>query len=121
MVIQVFQINITQYTDDINVWLIILYLQIGNPYIDDNTALLALFDNLWTHAFNSDETNAGIHKYCNLTNLGDNPSEECAKYVSQASMELGEYIDIANIYAPVCPTSEDDSEPKSASTGSASL
>ncbi|RXH72732.1 hypothetical protein DVH24_012416 [Malus domestica] len=93
-------------------------LVIGNPYIDDNTALLAIFDNLWTHAFNSDETNAGIHKYCNLTNLGDNPSEECRRYVSQAGMELGEDIDIANIYAPVCTTSEDDSEPKSASTGS---
>ncbi|KAM0973565.1 hypothetical protein ACFX2J_016726 [Malus domestica] len=93
-------------------------IAIGNPYIDDNTALLAIFDNLWTHAFNSDETNAGIHKYCNLTNLGDNPSEECRKYVSQAGMELGEDIDIANIYAPVCTTSEDDSEPKSASTGS---
>lgn len=98
----------------------ILYLQIGNPWIDLNTALLGLYDNLWTHALNSDETNAGIHKYCNVTDLGGEQSNVCGEYLEQAMEEVGEDIDISNIYAPICKTSQ-DSQPKSVSTASVSL
>ena len=41
-------------------------MQIGNAWIDDNTSIMGMFDYFWTHALNSDETNEGIHQYCNF-------------------------------------------------------
>lgn len=64
----------------------------------------------------SDETNAGIHKYCDFTS--DNSSASCGKYIGQLNEEMGN-IDIYNIYAPLCP--EGGSKTKPGSTGSVSL
>ncbi|KAM4121809.1 hypothetical protein ACB094_01G033800 [Castanea mollissima] len=41
-------------------------IAIGNALIDDNTSIMGTYDYYWTHALNSDETNAGIHRYCNF-------------------------------------------------------
>ncbi|KAL5558596.1 hypothetical protein UlMin_034807 [Ulmus minor] len=74
-------------------------IAIGNAWIDDNTGDEGIYDYFWTHALNSDETNAGIHKYCDF--VTGNYSTQCYEYQSKVSAELGD-IDIYNIYAPIC-------------------
>lgn len=64
----------------------------------------------------SDETNAGIHKYCDFTS--ENSSDLCDNYVHQLYKEKGQ-IDIYNIYAPLCL--EDGSKTTPSSVGSVSL
>ena len=89
-------------------------MQIGNAWIDDKTGQLGIYDYFWTHALNSDETNAGIHKYCNFDD-GDS-SSTCDDYQSKWGEEAGG-LDIYNIYAPTCKLST----PKSSPSGSVSL
>lgn len=86
-------------------------MQLGNAWIDDKTGQKGSYDYYWTHALTSDESHAGIEKYCNFANY----TSLCNKYLSQADGEVGD-IDIYNIYAPLCQRSA----PKS-STGSVSL
>ncbi|KAM5565635.1 serine carboxypeptidase 1-like [Rosa sericea] len=74
-------------------------IAIGNAWIDDNHGEMGIYEYLWTHALNSDETYEGIHKYCDFGS--DNFSSKCTKYRIQASDELGD-VDIYNIYAPLC-------------------
>ncbi|KAL5844943.1 hypothetical protein ACOSQ4_010901 [Xanthoceras sorbifolium] len=77
-------------------------IAIGNAWIDDNTGNKGFYDYFWTHAINSDETNAGINKYCNFAD--SDQSSTCSQYISQGSQETGN-IDIYNIYAPLCKSS----------------
>ncbi|XP_004292826.1 PREDICTED: serine carboxypeptidase II-3-like [Fragaria vesca subsp. vesca] len=88
-------------------------IAIGNAWIDDNTSAWGIVDYLWTHALSSDETNAGIHKYCDFTS--ENSSDLCDNYVHQLYKEKGQ-IDIYNIYAPLCL--EDGSKTTPSSVGS---
>ncbi|KAL6216545.1 hypothetical protein ACLB2K_009768 [Fragaria x ananassa] len=88
-------------------------IAIGNAWIDDNTSAWGIVDYLWTHALSSDETNAGIHKYCDFTS--ENSSDLCDNYVHQLYKEKGQ-IDIYNIYAPLCL--EDGSKTTPGSVGS---
>ncbi|XP_024969719.1 serine carboxypeptidase II-3-like [Cynara cardunculus var. scolymus] len=74
-------------------------LQIGNAWIDDSTSYEGMYDYYWTHALNSDETNAGINKNCDY--VSGNFSDACYQYQSQGDGEYGG-IDIYNIYAPLC-------------------
>ncbi|KAD4888680.1 hypothetical protein E3N88_20753 [Mikania micrantha] len=74
-------------------------IAIGNAWIDDTTSTEGIYDYYWTHALNSDETNAGINKYCDY--ISGNFSDTCEEYQSQGDNEYGE-IDIYNIYAPLC-------------------
>ncbi|XP_076940266.1 serine carboxypeptidase 1-like [Bidens hawaiensis] len=39
-------------------------IAIGNALLDENTRYQGMYDYYWTHALNSDETHAGIIKYC---------------------------------------------------------
>ncbi|KAI3726695.1 hypothetical protein L1987_66495 [Smallanthus sonchifolius] len=77
-------------------------IAIGNAWIDDSTSNEGIYDYFWTHALNSDETNAGINKYCDY--ISGNFSDTCLEYQSQGDSEVGgmESIDIYNIYAPLC-------------------
>ncbi|KAL6316075.1 hypothetical protein AAG906_015582 [Vitis piasezkii] len=77
-------------------------IAIGNAWIDDNTSLKGIYDYIWTHALSSDESNAGIQKYCDFTT--GNFSTKCLDYTNQADGEVG-HIDIYNIYAPLCHSS----------------
>ncbi|KAK1555214.1 hypothetical protein Q3G72_023482 [Acer saccharum] len=77
-------------------------IAIGNAWIDDYNGTKGIYDYFWTHALNSDETNAGINKYCNFAN--DDQSITCAQYMGQADRESGN-LDIYNIYAPLCKSS----------------
>ena len=76
-------------------------VQIGNAWVDENTGLLGIYDYLWAHALNSDETNAGIHKYCDSDSGNSSSSSKCDQYQNQGFDELGN-IDLYNIYAPLC-------------------
>ncbi|XP_076912636.1 serine carboxypeptidase 1-like [Bidens hawaiensis] len=76
-------------------------IAIGNAWIDDTTSYEGMYDYYWTHALNSDETHAGIDKYCDY--VSGNFSDTCEEYQSQGDDEYGE-IDPYNIYAPLCHT-----------------
>ncbi|XP_039049984.1 serine carboxypeptidase 1-like [Hibiscus syriacus] len=84
-------------------------IAIGNAWIDDDICTKGLFDYLWTHALNSDETNEGINKYCNFASEdlvtkkadADTTTDQCNKYQSQGTTEMGD-IDLYGIYAPIC-------------------
>ncbi|KAF2309879.1 hypothetical protein GH714_005469 [Hevea brasiliensis] len=86
-------------------------IAIGNAWIDDNTGVKGTYDYYWTHALNSDETNAGINKYCDF--VTGNFSSICNKYQDLGDEEVGD-LDAYNIYAPFC----NQSAPKSGSPGS---
>ncbi|PRQ27642.1 putative carboxypeptidase D [Rosa chinensis] len=77
-------------------------VQIGNAWIDDNHGEMGIYEYLWKHALNSDETYEGIYKYCDF--VSDIFSSKCTKYQIQASDEPGD-VDIYNIYAPLCKIS----------------
>ncbi|CAI9260883.1 unnamed protein product [Lactuca saligna] len=97
-----------------NQWVFcIVIVQIGNAVIDDNATDEGMYDYYWTHALNSDETNAGINEYCGYGS--GNFSATCFHYQSQSGSEYGE-IDIYNIYAPFC-----DGSIQKPATGSVSL
>jgi len=83
-------------------------IAIGNAWIDATTGNQGAFDYLWTHALNSDETNAGIKQYFDFVTF--KISDTCEEYLSQSDEEVGD-IDPYNIYAPLC-----SSESKSASS-----
>ncbi|KAI5406889.1 hypothetical protein KIW84_053237, partial [Lathyrus oleraceus] len=85
-------------------------ISIGNAWIDDATSLKGLFDYLWTHALNSDQTHELIDKYCDFTS--ENVSAICANATTKAIIEKGK-IDFYNIYAPLCH----DSSLKNGSSG----
>ncbi|XP_039687457.1 serine carboxypeptidase 1-like isoform X1 [Medicago truncatula] len=85
-------------------------ISIGNAWIDDATGLRGLFDYLWTHALNSDQTHELIEKYCDFTS--ENVSSICINATHKAFLEQGK-IDSYNIYAPLCH----DSSLKNGSTG----
>ncbi|KAL6140473.1 hypothetical protein ACLB2K_058774 [Fragaria x ananassa] len=76
-------------------------IAIGNAWIDASTGAQGQYDYLWSHALNSDETMAGINKYCDFVAL--NITSSCEKYMSQSDNEVGN-IDSYNIYAPLCGT-----------------
>ncbi|CAH1437576.1 unnamed protein product [Lactuca virosa] len=79
-----------------------LHFKIGNAMIDDNATDEGMYDYYWTHALNSDETNARINEYCGYGS--GNFSAKCFHYQSQSGSEYGE-IDIYNIYTPFCDRS----------------
>lgn len=79
-------------------------IAIGNAWIDDNTNVRGMYDYFWTHSLNSDETNAGINKYCDFVTGNDSNPNACEQYMSFGYQELGN-LDIYNIYAPLCNSS----------------
>ncbi|KAL4271578.1 hypothetical protein GQ457_13G020080 [Hibiscus cannabinus] len=84
-------------------------IAIGNAWVDDAICTKGLYDYLWTHALNSDETNEGINRYCNFVSEDsvnkeadvDDNTIRCGKYQSLGFMEMG-VIDLYGIYAPQC-------------------
>lgn len=101
-------ISMKKYTNQASIKL--KGIAIGNAWIDKNTGIKGIYDYLWTHALNSDETNAGINKYCDY--VTGRFSYLCNKYRRKGSQEAGN-IDIYNIYAPLCHRSTPKSIPGS--------
>jgi serine carboxypeptidase-like clade 2 len=74
-------------------------IAIGNALIDGPTRYGGIADFLWSHALNSDETNKGLHKYCDFAN--GTYSDKCDYFSQQSDEEIGN-IYFYDIYAPLC-------------------
>ncbi|XP_058071249.1 serine carboxypeptidase 1-like [Magnolia sinica] len=73
-------------------------IAVGNGWVDYITNEIGTYDYIWTHAMNSDETNAQIHATCDFS---ANFTKECLNALNDADDQIGN-IDTYNIYAPLC-------------------
>ncbi|PIA48349.1 hypothetical protein AQUCO_01400747v1, partial [Aquilegia coerulea] len=87
---------------------------IGNAVINDITDNIGMYDYFWTHALISDESRHNIGKYCDFSPNGTTQSKECLNALNEAGANVGP-IDIYNIYAPICSSSNLTATPKKAS------
>ncbi|KAL4203584.1 hypothetical protein AMTRI_Chr01g104640 [Amborella trichopoda] len=74
-------------------------IAIGNPWIDVAIDTLEFYEYLWTHAILPDEIINAINKYCNFSL--NRQSIPCSDTLSQLDISS---IDMYNIYAPICNT-----------------
>ncbi|XP_012475398.1 serine carboxypeptidase-like 40 [Gossypium raimondii] len=85
---------------------------IGNAVINDETDVKGMYDYLASHALISDETANGIEKHCNFAPEDDSESSsECDAATDEAGQNIY-YVDIYNIYAPLCHNSSLTIRPK---------
>ena len=89
-------------------------MQIGNAVINDETDTQGMFDYLETHAIVSDRDVYQLQKYCNFSSNASTPSHECIA-ASEAALKDISYINIYNIYAPLCSSSNLTAQPKKTS------
>ncbi|MED6120324.1 hypothetical protein PIB30_019835 [Stylosanthes scabra] len=82
-------------------------IAVGNGWIDDSLCTKGMYDYFWSHGLSSDESHSGIEKNCDY--VSGNFSDECDKYISMASDEVGD-INIYNIYAHPCDSSSSASK-----------
>ncbi|KAM3733863.1 hypothetical protein ACB098_11G170700 [Castanea mollissima] len=87
---------------------------IGNAAINDETDEQGLVDYLGSHAIISNEDVYQIHKYCDFSPNATAQSRECdASYLALEDNIIA--INIYNIYAPLCFSSNVTTRPKKAS------
>ncbi|XP_028776305.1 serine carboxypeptidase-like 40 [Neltuma alba] len=84
---------------------------IGNAVINDGTDSKGMWDFLASHAIISDQAARVVNKLCDFSELVANQSSECSAASDEIEKDLG-YIDIYNIYAPLCLNSNLTSLPK---------
>ncbi|XP_010694765.2 serine carboxypeptidase-like 40 [Beta vulgaris subsp. vulgaris] len=84
---------------------------IGNAVINDETDLKGMYEYFWTHALISDEVKDDLTKHCDFTPNAINQSVECSLAADQVEVDT-QYLDIYNIYAPVCHSSNLTVKPK---------
>ncbi|WOK95996.1 serine carboxypeptidase II-3 [Canna indica] len=89
-------------------------ITIGNAVINDETDTKGLYEFFWTHALISDMTKDAIFKYCNFSSSAVKQPEECNQAAEEANLVFEE-LNIYNIYAPLCLSSNLTSPPKKAS------
>ncbi|KAF8395811.1 hypothetical protein HHK36_019765 [Tetracentron sinense] len=89
-------------------------IMIGNAVINDETDQRGMYDYFWTHALVSDEANYGIQKYCNFSPNATTQAKQCTQAATEADLDT-DYIDIYNIYAPLCFSSNLTAKPKKTS------
>ncbi|XP_075647084.1 serine carboxypeptidase-like 40 [Castanea sativa] len=87
---------------------------IGNALINDETDTQGMLDYLETHAIVSDRDMYQIKKYCNFSTNASTQSHECIAASEAASKDIF-YINIYNIYAPLCSSSNLTAQPKKTS------
>ncbi|XP_058078269.1 serine carboxypeptidase 1-like [Magnolia sinica] len=75
-------------------------IAIGNPWIDDETVVMGMYDFFWTHALISDEVHEGITLNCNFSTEAT-PSDVCYAYLLQGANSIGK-IYLYDIYASKC-------------------
>lgn len=92
-------------------------MQIGNAVINDETDTKGMYDYLATHALISDEIANQVHKYCDFSPNSTTETKECDDAMD-AIDRATYYIDIYNIYAPLCTSSNLTVKPKKASVSS---
>ncbi|XP_050283572.1 serine carboxypeptidase-like 40 isoform X7 [Quercus robur] len=87
---------------------------IGNAVINDETDTQGMLDYLETHAIVSDRDVYQLQKYCNFSSNASTQSHECIAASEAASKDIS-YINIYNIYAPLCSSSNLTAQPKKTS------
>ncbi|XWS32493.1 hypothetical protein CRYUN_Cryun23aG0163200 [Craigia yunnanensis] len=85
---------------------------IGNAVINDETDVKGMYDYFESHALISEETAYRIHKYCNFASENNSESSsECNAATDEADRDTY-YVDIYDIYAPLCHNSSLTVRPK---------
>ncbi|KAK3422939.1 hypothetical protein EUGRSUZ_G03287, partial [Eucalyptus grandis] len=84
---------------------------IGNAVINDETDEIGMYEYLVSHALISDETWYAIQKYCDFSPNVTNQVDQCNSALNEADDDVSS-IDIYNIYAPLCFSSNLTSHPK---------
>lgn len=92
-------------------------MQIGNAVINDETDTRGMFEYLSSHAIISDETANQIRKYCDFSPNATTQPKECND-ATEASEKATYFLDIYNIYATVCASSNLTIKPKKTSVSS---
>lgn len=87
---------------------------IGNAVINDETDERGMYEYFATHALISDETAQKIQKYCDFSPNATSQPAECSSATTQAAAAINP-IDIYNIYAPLCFSSNLTATPKKTS------
>jgi len=89
-------------------------LQIGNAVINDETDERGMYDYFATHALVPDRVVSQIQKYCDFSPKAGNQSSECNAVVDAVDPNI-DNINIYNIYAPLCFSTNVTARPKKAS------
>ncbi|CAL9004241.1 unnamed protein product [Prunus brigantina] len=89
-------------------------IMIGNAVINDETDSRGMYDYLASHALISDQTANKINKYCDFSPNATKQPKECSDAADAAAKDTY-YIDIYNIYASSCVSSNLTAKPKKAS------
>lgn len=73
----------------------------GNAVINDETDTIGMYEYFGSHALVSDETTNQIMKYCNFSPDATTQPDECNVAAEEVDKSVN-FIDIYNIYAPLC-------------------
>ncbi|KAI6675922.1 hypothetical protein NL676_036718 [Syzygium grande] len=84
---------------------------IGNAVLNDETDNRGMYEYFATHALISQETWNAIQKYCNFSLKASDRGSQCLSATSQADGDVS-YINIYDIYAPPCFSSNLTAHPK---------
>ncbi|XP_028784511.1 serine carboxypeptidase-like 40 [Neltuma alba] len=76
-------------------------IMIGNAAINDETDDKGMYDFLGSHAIMSDSTVSTIDKFCDFSANAQNQPKQCNEALEEVDRD-SYYIDIYNIYAPIC-------------------
>ncbi|KAA8515624.1 hypothetical protein F0562_018765 [Nyssa sinensis] len=87
---------------------------IGNAVINDETDSRGMYDFFASHALISDETSHQIMKYCDFLPNATTQTSRCNAAANEANKDVND-IDIYNIYAPLCLSSNLTAKPKKTS------
>lgn len=90
------------------------FVQIGNAVINDETDEQGMYDFMANHALISDHSASAIQKHCDFSPNATRQPPECDTAIEEANKDVY-YLDIYNIYAPACASSNLTSKPKTAS------
>lgn len=87
---------------------------IGNAVINDETDTRGMYDFLASHAIISDQAASDIKKSCDFSSDKDNQTSKCNAASDEVDKDIS-YIDLYNIYAPLCKNSNLTAQPKKTS------
>ena len=86
-------------------------MQIGNAVINDETDTRGMYDFLASHAIISEHAARDIHTFCDFSSSRSNQTQECKAAAAEVKKDTS-FIDIYNIYAPVCKNANLTTHPK---------
>ena len=89
-------------------------MQIGNAAIHDETDWLGMYQYFGSHALVSPRTTRQIEKHCDFSPGITNQTKECNAAFEKVDPNIA-YIDLYNIYGPVCLDSNLTAKPKKVS------